>query len=274
MSDLHVAAKSLPIKKFSFLAVIVVIFLILTIFRPWVMVPPGYRGVVVNFGAVQPEVLMEGIHLRIPIYQKITLMDVRVQKDEAQADASSKDMQTIVSTIAVNYHINPNSANEIYQKLGPDYQNRIISPSVQESVKAVTASYTAEELISRRQEVSSHIKSTLEGKLQGYNILVDGFSVVNFSFSQEFNSAIESKQTAEQLALKARRDLERIKIEAEQKVASAKAEAESLKIQKEVVTAELVKLREIEAQMKAIEKWDGHLPSVTGGAMPFINVTK
>ena len=139
-------------------------------------------------------------------------------------------------------------------------------------VKAVTALYTAVELITQREKVRSEIKEHLKSRLIGYNILVDDFSIVNFKFSQQFTQAIEAKQTAEQFALKAQRDLERIKIEAEQKVAQAKAEAEALRLQKANISPELVKLRQIEASLKAIEKWDGHMPKVTSGSVPFIDV--
>jgi regulator of protease activity HflC (stomatin/prohibitin superfamily) len=151
------------------------------------------------------------------------------------------------------------------------YKERIIDPAVQEVVKAVTAKYTAVELITQREKVRTEIKDLLRQRLVGYNIGVDDFSIINFKFSQQFTQAIESKQTAEQFALKAQRDLERIKIEAEQKVTQAKAEAEALRLQKANITQELVSLRQIEASMKAIEKWDGHLPKVTGGAIPFID---
>jgi regulator of protease activity HflC (stomatin/prohibitin superfamily) len=143
---------------------------------------------------------------------------------------------------------------------------------VQEVVKAVTASYTAVELITQREKVRAEIKNHLKERLVGYNIVVDDFSIINFKFSQQFTQAIESKQTAEQFALKAQRDLERIKIEAEQKIAQAQAEAEALRLQKANITPELVKLRQIEASMKAIEKWDGHMPQVTSGTIPFIDV--
>jgi len=139
-------------------------------------------------------------------------------------------------------------------------------------VKAITARYNAVELITQREKVRDEIKGLLKSRLLNYNIVVDDFSIVNFKFSKQFEQAIEAKQTAEQFALKAQRDLERIKIEADQKMASAKAEAESLRLQKENVTPQLLKLRQIEASIKAIEKWDGKLPSVTGGAMPFIQV--
>ncbi len=172
----------------------------------------------------------------------------------------------------MNYHISPEKANWIYQNIGTEYKERIIDPPVQEVVKAITAKYTAVELITQREKVRSEIKELLKQRLLAYNIVVDDFSIVNFSFSQLFTQAIEAKQTAEQLALKAQRDLERIKIEAEQKVTQARAEAEALRLRKENVTPQLVKLWQIEASLKAIEKWDGRLPKVTSEAVPFIDV--
>jgi regulator of protease activity HflC (stomatin/prohibitin superfamily) len=153
------------------------------------------------------------------------------------------------------------------------YKERIIDPAVQECVKAVTARFTAAELITQREKVRVEIQEMLKQRLQTYGIVVDDFSIVNFKFSDQFTQAIEAKQTAEQLALKAQRDLERVKVEAEQKITQAKAEAEALRLQKQNVTPELIKLRQIEATMKAIEKWDGHLPQITTGAVPFIDVS-
>jgi regulator of protease activity HflC (stomatin/prohibitin superfamily) len=251
---------------------IVIIIILILILNPFVMVGPGERGVVLNFGAVQPVVFGEGLHFRIPLVQKVVKMDVRVHKSQTDAESVSKDLQDTHSTIAVNYHILPDHANWVYQNIGGDYKSRIIDPAVQEVVKAITARYTAVELITQRERVRTEIKELLKQRLQPSNITVDDFAIVNFKFSQQFTQAIESKQTAEQLALKAQRDLERIKIEAEQKVAAAQAEAEALRLQKANVTPELIRLRQIEASIKAIEKWDGHLPKVTGGAMPFIDM--
>ena len=253
------------------LAVIALIIFFLFL-NPFVIIGAGERGVVLNFGAVSPEVLGEGLHMRIPIMQKIIKMDVKVQKSQTDAEAASKDLQETFSTIALNFHILPEKVNWIYQKLGADFKERIIDPAVQEVVKAVTAKYTAVEVITQREKVRSEIRELLKQRLMVYNIIVDDFSIVNFKFSNQFTQAIESKQTAEQLALKAQRDLDRIKIEAEQKIAQAKAEAEALRLQKENVSAQLVKLRQIEASLKAIEKWDGHMPKVTSGAVPFIDV--
>lgn len=246
-----------------------VVFLVM---NPFVIIGAGERGVVLNFGAVQPKVLDEGLHFRVPVMQRIVKIDVRVHKAQTDAEAASKDLQDTHSTIALNHHILPDKSNWVYQNLGREYKERIIDPAVQEVVKAVTARYTAVELITQREKVRAEIKELLKERLMVYHIVVDDFSIVNFKFSQQFTQAIEAKQTAEQLALKAQRDLDRIKIEAEQKVTQARAEAEALRLQKENVTPQLVRLRQIEASLKAIEKWDGHMPRVTSGAVPFIDV--
>lgn len=247
-----------------------VVVLLIVLGQPWAIVPPGHRGVLVRLGAVQQTVLPEGFHFRVPVLQRVVLMDVRVQKAETKAEAASKDLQTVASTVAVNYHVDPGAVAALYQGVGPEYKDRIIDPAVQEVVKAVTAQYTAEELISRRSEVSARMREMLTQRLRPYHLAVDDFSVTNFSFSEEFNRAIEAKQTAEQLALKAQRDLERVKVEAQQRIEQARAEAEALRLQREALTPELLRLREIEAQMRAIEKWDGKLPQYTGGPVPLI----
>lgn len=252
----------------------IVLFMLVMILNPFVIVGPGERGIVLNFGAVQPEVLGEGLHLRIPVMQSVAIMDVRVQKAQTEAEAASKDLQDTHSTVALNYHVQPDAANKVYQGIGIAFADRVIAPAVQEVLKGVTARYTAIELITQREKIRGEVRDLLFQRLAQYNIVVDDFSIVNFSFSPQFTQAIEAKQTAEQLALKAQRDLERIRIEAEQKIAQAKAEAEALRLQKQEVTAELVALRQIEVQQKAIEKWDGHMPQVTGGAMPFVDVAK
>jgi regulator of protease activity HflC (stomatin/prohibitin superfamily) len=263
------AMKKGPIRVLIIIGVILVGFLFL---NPWVQVGAGERGVVLDFGAVQKTVLGEGLHLRIPIMQAVALMDVKIQKAITNATASSADLQEVTSEVALNYHVIADKANIVYQSIGLQYKERIIDPAVQEVVKAITAKYTAEELITKRPAVSEAMKADLTARLIMNNIAVDAFSITGFSFSKIFMEAIESKQTAEQLALKSKRDLDRIKIEAEQKITSAQAEAESLRLQRANISIDLLELRKIEATMKAIEKWNGILPQVTGDAVPFIDV--
>ncbi len=253
--------------------IVVVILVGFLFLHPWIQIGAGERGVVLNFGAVQEEVLGEGLHFRVPIMQTIIPMDVKVQKAVTDAASASADLQDVTLAVALNYHILPDKANIVYQSLGIQFKERIIDPAIQEVMKAVSARYTAEELITKRPAVSEAIRVALSERLLVYNIVVDAFSIVTFSFSRVFTEAIEAKQTAEQLALKAKRDLERIKVEAEQTIAAAKAEAESLRLQKANISPDLIELRKIEANLRAIEKWNGILPQVTGaGAVPFIGV--
>jgi regulator of protease activity HflC (stomatin/prohibitin superfamily) len=264
------AMKKGPVRLALIIVVILVVFLFL---NPWVQIGAGERGVVLNFGAVQANVFGEGLHFRMPIMQEIIRVDVKVQKAQTDAAAASSDLQDVSSTVAINYHIIPDKANIVYQSIGIEFKERIIDPAVQEVVKAVTAKYTAEELITKRPAVSDAMKLSLTERLLEHNIAIDAFSIVGFSFSKIFMEAIESKQTAEQLALKAKRDLDRIKIEAEQTITAAQAEAESLRLQKANISADLIELRKIGANLRAIDKWNGILPQVTGaGAVPFIGV--
>jgi len=262
--------KKVPMRLTLIIGAILVFFLFL---NPWVQVGAGQRGIVLNFGAVQDKVLDEGLHFRVPIMQNVAIMDVKVQKSLTNAAASSSDLQEVSSEVALNYHVIPDKANIVYQSVGIHFKERIIDPAVQEVVKAVTAKYSAEELITKRPAVSEAMRANLAERLLVHNIAVDAFSIVGFSFSKIFMEAIESKQTAEQLALKAKRDLDRIKIEAEQKITAARAEAESLRLQRANISPDLIELRKIEANLRAIDKWNGILPQVTGGgAVPFIGI--
>ena len=262
-------------KRVAIVLVAMAVFFFLIVLNPFVKIDAGERGVLLNFGAVQDDVLGEGLHFRVPIMQTVVKMDVKNQKSETRSEAASKDLQDIKSLIALNYHVVPDKANWVYQNIGVSFKERIIDPNVQEAVKAVTAKYTAVQLIGEREAVSTAIKDALTQKLADYNLYVDGFSVIDFSFSKKFTDAIESKQEAEQFALRAQRDLERIKIEAEQKIAQAKAEAESLRLQKGQITTEMIELRKIEALREAIAKWNGTVPNVLlsgGGATPLFSV--
>lgn len=235
-------------------------------------VPAGYRGVLLTFGRPDPNSKEEGLGFKVPFAQKVVDLEVRTQKDEVVADSSSSDLQDVQTTVALNYHVSPKYAPLLYTKVGMDYRDRIILPAIQESVKAGTAQYKAEELISKRADVREDIKTLISEHLNKYYIVVDDFNIVNFQFSEEFDKAIEAKVTAEQLKLKAERDLQRIEIEKEQKITQAQAEAEALRLQKAVISPELIQLRQIEMQIMAIEKWNGIMPQATNG-MPFIDVT-
>ncbi|WNC16361.1 prohibitin family protein [Brevibacillus brevis] len=254
--------------------ILVILVAVLIGTQSFTIISAGHSGVVLQLGAVQPTVLQEGLHFKIPFIQTVIPMEVRVQKSETSQTSASRDLQTVSTTIAVNHHLDAENVNKLYQQVGLEYASRIVDPAIAEALKAVTAQYTAEELISKRSEVSGKVKETLKQKLSTYHIILDEINIREFTFSDEFNRAIEAKQVAEQQALKSKLDLERIKIEKEQEITKAQAQAEALRLQKQEVTPELVQLRQIEAQLEAIRKWDGKLPNVTGGATPFIQVGK
>jgi len=259
----------------SKLVVVLIVLVIIWASAPFAVVPAGHRGVLTTFGKIDPTVYTEGLHFRWPFAQVMHPIDVRIQKSEGDGEAASKDLQQVHTKVAVNYHLDPHKVALIYGEVGDlaAVESRLILPAVQEAVKAATARYTAEELVAKRAEVRDAIRSALVERLSKHDVIVDEFSIVNFDFSRSFNEAIEAKTTAEQLKLKAERDLQRIRVEAEQKVASAEAEAKALAVQKQQVTSELLRLREIENQRRAIEKWDGKLPTyVTGGSVPFIQL--
>lgn len=239
-------------------------------------IPAGTRGVVLRFGAPTSRILPEGIYLITPGVESVVQMSVQTEAYEADATAASNDLQVVHTKVTLNYALDPAQVVKVYTNLRQEYVQRIIKPAMQEAVKASTARFRAEELITRREAVKAAITEALRTRLLEHGITVDTVSLTDFDFSDEFTKAIESKVTATQLTLKAERDLQRIKLEAQQQIERAKAEAEALRVQKQQVTKELVDLRRIEAQMRAIEKWDGRLPQVVTGSgpVPLLDVFK
>jgi regulator of protease activity HflC (stomatin/prohibitin superfamily) len=231
------------------------------------IVSPGERGILIQLGNVQG-VFEPGFHFKVPFIQTVVAMDVRTQKSEVHVGAASKDLQSIESVVALNYHVDPTKVDMLYQDIGTEYVARIIDPAIQESVKAATAQFTAEELITKRPLVKDDIKTKLISRLNQSFIEIDDFSIVDFQFSDAFNAAIEAKQTAVQQALKAENDLKRIQIEAQQKIETAKADAESIRIQ-----GEALKENQGLVQLKLAEKWNGVMPLyMMGDSVPLINL--
>jgi regulator of protease activity HflC (stomatin/prohibitin superfamily) len=225
----------------------------------FVIVNAGERGVLMQFGKVQEQVLGEGLHLIFPTVYTVKKLSVRVQKQESSAEASSKDLQDVFTDVALNWHIIPDEANAIFQQIGDEIEvvARIINPAVEEVLKAVIAKYTAEEIITKRGEVKAAVDEFLTLRLLTYHIAVDDISLVHVHFSQRFSDAVEAKQIAEQeakrgefLALKAVK-------EAEAKVNLAKGEAEVQRLLQDNLTPQLL-------ERQAIEKWDGKLPLIVG----------
>src|ERR671913_1532447 len=260
------------------------------------IVDAGHRGVLVQFGNVATDIsLDEGIHFVTPFRDSVVQMEVRNQKTVENAASASKELQDVTTQVALNYRINPDNAQVVYQQLGFDYGNRVIVPAIQESVKQVTARFNAEELITKRETVKNQIEEQITARLGGYNIVVDALSITEFQFSPQFTAAVEAKVEAQQRALQAQNELRRIQIEAQQNEAQAIGEQKANIARAEGIKQSNVLQAEGEAQaitlideqlrnnptylewLKAT-KWDGVLPLVTGGGSdgqgntPFIDI--
>lgn len=257
-------------KAILFAGITAAIFIVL--YGSVAVVKASHVGVVTTFGRIHEETLPEGIHLVGPIarvHEVYTGVEVVMVQG---TEASSKDLQSVHTSMTINFHPVRERARDLYMiNTSLSYAILIVPPAAQEVFKAVVSRYTAEELITKRQEVSEAIHTALGTKLQPYFLAVQSVQLVNFGFSKSFDAAIEEKVTATQKAATAQRNLERVKYEAESRIAQAKGEAEAIRIQADAVSKaggdDYVRL-------KAIEKWDGKLPQyVTGGAtMPFVNV--
>lgn len=232
----------------------------------------GKVGIKTRFGGVVGT-LQQGLYFKTPLIDHVHSMDIQTQKEQATAQAASKDLQTVSAVVAVNYNVVSSKAADLYTRVGTDYSARVIDPAIQEVVKATTARYTAEELITKRPEVTEGIQTSLAEKLAQNDILVTSVSIVNFDFSKTFNEAIEAKVTAEQNALAAKNKLDQVKYEADQRVAQAKGEAEAIRIQSQAIESQG---GQNYVQLQAIKQWDGHLPQqmIPGSTVPFLNLNK
>jgi regulator of protease activity HflC (stomatin/prohibitin superfamily) len=234
----------------------------------------GERGVLLRFGAVTGTIFDEGLYFKIPFVNRVALMSTQIQKYTAPATSSSKDLQVVTTEVTLNYQLAPSQAGEIYRTMRRDYENRVIQPYIQEAVKSTTANYNAEELITKRPAVKDALQGLMSERLAPLGIGVVQLSITDFQFSTAFQQAIEAKVTAVQQALEAENALRRVEFEAQQKVTQATAEAKGLELQKAQVTPQLLRLRQIEVQRTAVEKWNGVMPSVvtSGGPVPILEV--
>jgi len=251
--------------------VALVLFLLIMAINPFVVIQAGHRGVVLQLGSVS-RIANEGLSFRTPLIESVKDIDIRTQKHETKAEAASKDLQTVNAVVVLNYSLDPTKVGDIYKTVGEDFEKRIMDPVLQESIKATTAQFTAEELITKRTEVKDKMEFLVAERLHPRGIIVEGLNIINFDFSASFNAAIEAKVTAEQNALAAKNRLEQVKYEAEQRIAQAKGEAEAIRIQSEAIQANG---GENYVQLQAIKQWRGEVPQyMMGSTIPFINLGK
>ncbi|MCK9245945.1 MAG: prohibitin family protein [Anaerolineaceae bacterium] len=232
-------------------------------------VPAGSIGVVTRFGAVNRNAY-PGVNIKIPFVEKAVLLSIRTQKDEVQATAVSVNLQVVTSLIAVNYHLDGNRAAEVYQNIGPNYAEIIIAPAIQNTFKAVTARFTAEELVTKRDEVRHQAEIELSKQLEPYFIVMENFNIVNFDFSQEYQNAIETKQVAQQQVETSKQKLAQAEIDAQTVIAQAQGQADAQK-----ALAETGALTDQYLQYLFLTRWNGILPQVmTSGSDSLIDVSR
>ncbi len=263
------------------IGIIILIIIGVVAFASVKIVDSGHRGVLLHWNAVdlsQPP-LEEGLHFVVPFQDEVVDIEVRTLKYEKNTRSASKDLQTVETTVTVNYHPDKEAVHRLYKNLGLDYENRVIQPAIEETVKQVTANYNAEELITKRPLVKQDIESSIRERLNQFEVVTEVISITDFEFSPLFAQAIESKVEAEQKALKAENDLLRIEVEAKQReanaigvananIAEAKGEAEAIAIINQALAENPNYLEWLKTQA-----WDGKLPLVVGeGGTPFIQI--
>ena len=243
------------------IAVVVAVLLVFIAMNCFVIVDAGHTGVVVTLGKVNEDVLQEGMHLKAPFVQKVVKIDNRIVKLEVDTEAFSKDLQTVETTLAINYRVDTSKSYSIYKNIGSQYETVLVTPAVNEVLKAITAQYTAEESVTNRSLISDGLIKGLNDKLNSIGLYVTDVNIINFDFSEAFITAIEEKQVAQQKLLKA-------ETEKQTAIKNAEADAETIKIKAD---AEADANNKIKASLndnvirsKFYEKWNGELPQAMG----------
>ena len=258
-------------KKFFGIPLLVLCLLVCFIImcNPFVMVGPGERGIKIRLGEVQPESYREGLHFIFPFIQKFRTMDVKTQKNTSTTAVYTKDIQQARITYVINYNVQPDNVNRLFQEVGLDYVSKILSPVVEGTIKDIIGKWNAQDLIANREKAADDILYKLQNQMNAKYINVTDFQMTEINYSDVFERAIESKVTAEQEALKAKNKTVQVEEEAKQKVIAAQAEAKSMAIR-----AQALSQNKSLVQYEAVQKWDGTMPQyMLGNSVPFINVS-
>lgn len=210
----------------------------------------GEIGLKTRFGKITETTLKEGVNFKIPFIEKVTKINIKVQKAEMNIESSTKDLQIVQTNVAVNYRVNENNATTLYKQVGKNYEETILNPAIKESIKSAIAQYNAEEITVNRTAVSQSCLQAIQEKVEKYGIVIEDFNLTDFSFSEEYTKAIEDKQVAEQ-------NLEKAKLDAEKKLVEAEATKTANELLQESLSDNLIK-------KQFIEKWNGELPKATG----------
>ena len=238
--------------------IVIVIVAVIVGLNSFVVVDAGHTGVVVTMGKVNEGVLQEGVHAKIPFVQSVEKIDNRIQKLEVNTEAFSKDLQSVKTVLAINYRVDTSKSYSIYKNIGSDYENVLVVPAVNEVLKAITATYTAEQSVTNRALISDGLVKGLNEKLNNIGLYVTDVNIIDFDFSEAFITAIEEKQVAQQKLLKA-------ETEKQTKIKNAEADAEANNKINDSLTDKVI-------QNKKIEKWNGELPKVQGDGGTIIDI--
>lgn len=267
--------------KKAIIAIVVILLILVVAASSITIVQPGHTGVVVTLGRVDDTVLQEGLHFKIPFIQNVVMIDNRITKLEVDTEAFSSDLQTVETRLAINYRVDTAKSYSIYKNIGSGYEGVLVEPAVNEVLKAIVAQYSAEESVTNRTLISAGLIEGLNAKLNDIGLYVTDVNIINFEFSEAYITAIEEKQVAQQELLKA-------ETEKQTAITNAEAEAEAIKIRAEAEAEALKIIAMAEAEANAtiaesltgdlieyhkIDKWDGKLPTVTGGAAAILDVS-
>ena len=262
------------------IGILILLFIVLIVlWGTFVIVPAGHRGVCLWWGSVEKRIMGEGLNFIVPIAERVIKVDVKVRPHPfKEIDASSKEYQIVKMTGMMNFHIDPGYVNDLYQKVGLDFADKVIDPAFNDFVKEVVPTYPIGEILPKREEIRQRAMKKLGDNLSRYHIIVDDIYFANIRFSAGYEGAVEAKQVAQQQVETQKQVLAQREIEAQQKVATAKGEAESILVvaqgQAKANDALSRSISPILVQYKSIEKWNGILPQVSGGAVPFVDLGK
>ena len=251
------------------LAILALFVCFLVMCNPFVMVGPGERGIKIKLGQVQPESYSEGLHIIFPFVQKFRTMDVKTQRNTLSTAVYTKDIQQAKITYVINYNVQPENVNKLFQTVGMDYESKVLVPVVEGTIKDIIGKWNAQDLISNREKATGDILFKLQSQLKDNYINVSDFQMTDINYSKVFEQAIESKVTAEQEAQRAKNKTVQVQEEARQKVIAAEAEARSMAIR-----AQALSQNKSLVQYEAVQKWDGKMPQyMMGNSVPFINIS-
>jgi regulator of protease activity HflC (stomatin/prohibitin superfamily) len=252
---------------------------LIVVFGSFTIVSPQEKGVVTRLGSIS-RVLDNGFHFKLPLIESVTKMDVQIQALPVTELAYSKDSQTVETEVTLNYRLDPSLVEQVYKDVKRDYQVRIVIPAIKESIKSVTANYTAQGLIDNRAKISSDVKTVITERITGKGFLVDSVSITNLNFDDAYEEAIKQKQVAEQKALaqvNVTKQEEEIK---KQEILKAEALAEKTRLESQALASQqgekVINKIYAEAALEAAKKWNGQLPNqmIPGATLPFIQLGK